>query len=125
EGRRLFGETTPSEMQNKFQMSVRKPLGVVGLITPWNFPVAIPSWKMMPALISGNTVVIKPATFTPKLVIRLAEILQEAGIPDGVVNVVLGSGSDVGDPLLHHPDVPVISFTGSTETGKDVSLAAA
>jgi alpha-ketoglutaric semialdehyde dehydrogenase len=125
EGRRLFGQTTPSEMRNKFQMSVRKPLGVVGLITPWNFPIAIPSWKMMPALIAGNTVVIKPATFTPKLTIRLAEILQEAGIPDGVVNVVLGSGHEVGDPLLHHPDVSVISFTGSTETGKSVALAAA
>lgn len=125
EGRRLFGETTPSEMRNKFQMSVRQPLGVVGLITPWNFPIAIPSWKMMPALIAGNTVVIKPATFTPKLTIRLAEVLQEAGIPDGVVNVILGSGSAVGDPLMHHPDVPVISFTGSTETGKTISLAAA
>jgi aldehyde dehydrogenase (NAD+) len=125
EGRRLFGQTTPSEMRNKFQMSVRKPLGVVGLITPWNFPIAIPSWKMMPALIAGNTVVIKPATFTPKLTIRLAEILQEASIPDGVVNVVLGTGQEVGNPILLHPDVPVISFTGSTETGKSVALAAA
>jgi len=125
EGRRLFGETTPSEMRSKFQMSVRKPLGVVGLITPWNFPMAIPSWKMMPALIAGNTVVIKPATFTPKLTIRLVEVLEEAGIPAGVVNVVLGTGSEVGDPLLHHPNVPVISFTGSTDTGKSVSLAAA
>jgi aldehyde dehydrogenase (NAD+) len=125
EGRRLFGETTPSEMRSKFQMSVRKPLGVVGLITPWNFPMAIPSWKMMPALIAGNTVVIKPATFTPKLTIRLVEILEEAGIPGGVVNVVLGTGAEVGDPLLHHRDVPVISFTGSTDTGKSVSLAAA
>ena len=125
EGRRLFGETTPSEMRSKFQMSVRKPLGVVGLITPWNFPMAIPSWKMMPALIAGNTVVIKPATFTPKLTIRLVEILQEAGIPDGVVNVVLGTGTEVGDPILHHQDVPVISFTGSTDTGKSVALAAA
>lgn len=125
EGRRLFGETTPSEMRSKFQMSVRKPLGVVGLITPWNFPMAIPSWKMMPALIAGNTVVIKPATHTPKLTVRLVEILEEAGIPAGVVNVVLGTGSEVGEPLLHHPDVPVISFTGSTDTGKSVSLAAA
>lgn len=125
EGRRLFGETTPSEMRNKFQMSVRQPIGVVGLITPWNFPIAIPSWKMMPALIAGNTVVIKPASMTPKLTIRLAEILAEAGVPDGVVNVVLGSGSKVGDPLMHHPDVPVISFTGSTETGKSIALAAA
>lgn len=125
EGRRMFGDTVNSEMRNKFQMSVRKPLGVVGLITPWNFPIAIPSWKMMPALIAGNTVVIKPATHVPLLTIRLAEILQEAGIPDGVVNVVMGSGQDVGEALMHHPDVPVISFTGSTETGKAISLAAA
>jgi aldehyde dehydrogenase (NAD+) len=125
EGRRMFGQTTPSEMRNKFQMSVRKPHGVVGLITPWNFPMAIPSWKMMPAIVAGNTVVLKPATFTPKLSIRLVEVLQEAGIPEGVVNIVLGSGSQVGDPLLNHPDVPVISFTGSTETGKAVAIAAA
>jgi aldehyde dehydrogenase (NAD+) len=125
EGRRMFGQTTPSEMRNKFQMSVRKPHGVVGLITPWNFPMAIPSWKMLPAIVAGNTVVLKPATFTPKLSIRLVEVLQEAGIPDGVVNIVLGSGAGVGDPLLHHPDVPVISFTGSTETGKAVAMAAA
>ena len=125
EGRRMFGETVHSEMRSKFQMSVLKPLGVVGLITPWNFPIAIPSWKMMPALIAGNTVVIKPASFVPKLTIRLVEILQEAGIPDGVVNVVLGSGGEVGDALMQHRDVPVISFTGSTETGKTISLAAA
>lgn len=125
EGRRLFGETTPSEMPNKFQMSIRQPLGVVGLITPWNFPMAIPSWKMMPALIAGNTVVIKPASFVPKSTINLVRILEEAGLPAGVVNVVLGTGSEVGDPLLHHADVPVISFTGSTETGKSVALAAA
>src|SRR5690606_15871305 len=112
EGRRMFGETTPSEMRNKFQMSVRKPLGVVGMITPWNFPMAIPSWKMMPALIAVNTVVIKPASFVPKSTINLVEILMEAGLPDGVVNIVLGSGSEVGDPLLNHPDVPVISFAG-------------
>jgi aldehyde dehydrogenase (NAD+) len=125
EGRRMFGETTPSEMRNKFQMSVRKPLGVVGMITPWNFPMAIPSWKMMPALIAGNTVVIKPASFVPKSTINLVEILMEAGLPDGVVNIVLGSGEDVGNAIMHHPDVPVISFTGSTETGKTIALAAA
>ncbi len=125
EGRRMFGQTTPSEMRNKFQMSVRKPHGVVGLITPWNFPMAIPSWKMMPAIIAGNTVVLKPATFTPKLSIRLVQVLEEAGLPEGVVNLVLGSGSKVGEPLLNHPDVPVISFTGSTETGKAVAMAAA
>ncbi len=125
EGRRMFGQTTPSEMRNKFQMSVRKPHGVVGLITPWNFPMAIPSWKMMPAIIAGNSVVLKPATFTPKLSIRLVEVLEEAGLPDGVVNIVLGSGPNVGDPLLNHPDVAVISFTGSTETGLSVAIAAA
>lgn len=125
EGRRMFGQTTPSEMRNKFQMSVRKPHGVVGLITPWNFPMAIPSWKMMPAIIAGNTVVLKPATFTPKLSVRLVEVLEEAGLPAGVVNIVLGTGSNVGDPLLNHPDVPVVSFTGSTETGKAVAIAAA
>lgn len=125
EGRRMFGDTVQSEMRNKFQMSVRKPLGVVGLITPWNFPMAIPSWKMMPALIAGNTVVIKPASFVPKLTIRLVEILEEAGIPEGVVNVVLGTGGEVGNALMQHPDVPVISFTGSTATGKVISLAAA
>ncbi len=125
EGRRMFGQTTPSEMRSKFQMSIRKPHGVVGLITPWNFPMAIPSWKMMPAIIAGNTVVLKPATFTPKLSIRLVEVLQEAGIPDGVVNIVLGTGSKVGEPLIQHPDVPVISFTGSTETGNAVAIAAA
>ncbi|MBA2290488.1 MAG: aldehyde dehydrogenase family protein, partial [Chloroflexia bacterium] len=104
---------------------IRKPLGVAGLITPWNFPMAIPSWKMMPAIIAGNTVVLKPATYTPKLSIRLVEVLEEAGLPCGVVNIVLGSGSDVGDPLAVHPDVPLISFTGSTETGIGVATDAA
>ncbi|HYH13167.1 MAG TPA: aldehyde dehydrogenase family protein [Thermomicrobiales bacterium] len=125
EGRRMFGQTTPSELRNKFNMSVRKPLGVAGMITPWNFPMAIPSWKMTPALIAGNTVVFKPATYTPKLAIRFVEVLQEAGIPDGVVNLVLGSGSEVGDPLVAHPDVPLLSFTGSTETGVRVATEAA
>jgi aldehyde dehydrogenase (NAD+) len=106
-------------------MSVRRPIGVVGLVTPWNFPMAIPSWKTLPALIAGNTVVLKPATFTPKLSIRFFQILQEAGIPDGVINIVLGTGSEVGTPIIEHPDVPVISFTGSTETGRDVAVAAA
>lgn len=125
EGRRMFGQTTPSEMRQKFQMSIRKPHGVVGLITPWNFPMAIPSWKIMPAIVAGNTVVLKPATFTPKLSIRLVEILAEAGLPAGVVNLVLGSGDDVGAPLIHHRAVRAISFTGSTKTGRDVALAAA
>ena len=125
EGRRMFGQTTPSELQNKFNMSVRKPLGVAGMITPWNFPMAIPSWKMTPALVTGNTVVFKPATYTPKLAIRFVEILEEAGIPAGVVNLVLGSGSEVGDPLVAHPDVHLISFTGSTDTGIRVATEAA
>lgn len=121
EGRRLHGQTTPSELPNKFQMSVRMPLGVCGLITPWNFPMAIPSWKIFPALIAGNTVVIKPASDTPLSTFNLAQALMDAGLPPGVLNVVTGSGSGVGEPLLRHPDVKVISFTGSTATGRTVA----
>ncbi len=121
EGRRLYGQTTPSELPNKFQMSVRMPLGVCGLITPWNFPMAIPSWKIMPALIVGNTVVIKPASDTPLSVFNLVQCLLDAGLPDGVVNIVTGSGTRVGEPLLRHPDVKVISFTGSTAVGSRVA----
>jgi acyl-CoA reductase-like NAD-dependent aldehyde dehydrogenase len=125
EGRRQFGQTTPSEMPDKFQMSVRQPVGIAGLITPWNFPMAIPSWKMMPALILGNTVVIKPATDTPLSVVNLVKILHEVGLPPGVVNVVTGSGSRVGTPLMSHKDVGVVSFTGSTDVGRRVSEACA
>jgi acyl-CoA reductase-like NAD-dependent aldehyde dehydrogenase len=125
EGRRLFGHTTPSELPNKFQMCVRQPLGVAGLITPWNFPMAIPSWKMMAALISGNTVVLKPATDTPLSAVNLVKTCEEAGIPRGVVNLVTGGGSRVGTPLMTHRDVAVISFTGSTEVGRKVSEACA
>ena len=125
EGRRQWGVTTPSEMPNKFQMCVRQPKGVAGLITPWNFPMAIPSWKMMPALVLGNTVVIKPATDTPLSVYNYVKILEEEGIPPGVVNMVTGSGGSVGSPLMHHKDVSVISFTGSTEIGRKVSEACA
>jgi aldehyde dehydrogenase (NAD+) len=125
EGRRMWGQTTPSEMRNKFQMSVRKPHGVCGIITPWNFPMAIPSWKIFPAIVSGNTVVFKPASFTSRMGLRFVEVLQEAGIPDGVVNLVLGSGENVGDPIVEHPDVPVIGFTGSTESGVSVAVRAA
>lgn len=125
EGRRMFGETTPSELQNKFAMSTRVPLGVVGLITPWNFPMAIPSWKIMPALICGNTCVIKPASETPLLTHRLVEILEEAGLPKGVLNVVYGSGGAVGEPLMTHKDVKLISFTGSTDVGRRVNEACA
>jgi acyl-CoA reductase-like NAD-dependent aldehyde dehydrogenase len=125
EGRRLFGVTTPSELPNKFNMAVRMPLGVAGLITPWNFPIAIPAWKSMAALICGNTVVIKPASLTPLSVVMLAEAFEEAGLPKGVFNVVTGGGKEVGEPLVHHPKVAVISFTGSTDVGRDISVAAA
>jgi len=125
EGRRQFGYTTPSELPNKFNMCVRQPLGVCGMITPWNFPMAIPSWKMMPALVCGNTVVIKPATDTPLSVFNYVKIMEEEGLPAGVVNMVTGSGSKVGSPLMHHKDVRVISFTGSTEVGRKVSEACA
>jgi alpha-ketoglutaric semialdehyde dehydrogenase len=121
EGRRQFGQTTPSELPNKFAMSVRAPLGVCGLITPWNFPMAIPSWKMMPALVCGNTVVVKPAEDTPLSTYHLVQALTEAGLPAGVVNVVNGLGPDAGAPLVHHPDVSIVSFTGSTEVGRIVS----
>jgi aldehyde dehydrogenase (NAD+) len=125
EGRRLFGQTTPSELPDKFMMSVRMPIGVVGAITPWNFPIAIPSWKLCPALVCGNTVVLKPAEDTPFLAERFVELLSEAGVPAGVVNVVHGYGEEVGDALVRHPDVAVITFTGSRETGISVTKAAA
>jgi acyl-CoA reductase-like NAD-dependent aldehyde dehydrogenase len=125
EGRRLFGQTTPSELPDKFNMSVRMPIGVIGVITPWNFPIAIPSWKIAPALVCGNTVVFKPATDTPALGERFVELLVEAGVPAGVVNVVHGGGGAVGDRLVRHPDVPVITLTGSRETGVAVLKAAA
>jgi aldehyde dehydrogenase (NAD+) len=112
-------------MPNKFQMSIRQPLGVCGLITPWNFPMAIPSWKMLPALVSGNTVVIKPAEDAPISTYNLVECLMDAGLPPGVVNIVTGFGPGAGQPLVEHPDVPVLSFTGSTATGKLVNQAAA
>ena len=125
EGRRLFGQTTTSELPNKFCMTVRSPLGVCGLITPWNFPMAIPSWKIMPALICGNTVVLKPATDTPLSSYNLVQVLEEAGVPRGVVNLVTGTGGDVGSPLMRHHDVRAVSFTGSTEIGRKVSQACA
>src|SRR3981081_4460352 len=125
EGRRLFGQTTPSELPNKFAMSVRQSIGSCGLITSWNFPMAIPSWKMMPALISGNTVVLKPAEDTPLSSYHLVQILTEAGVPDGVVNLVSGNGPNAGAPLAEHLDVPVISFTGSTAVGRLIAEACA
>jgi aldehyde dehydrogenase (NAD+) len=125
EGRRLHGQTTPSELPDKFNMSVRMPIGVVGVITPWNFPIAIPSWKIVPALVCGNTVVFKPANDTPALGERFVELLAEAGVPEGVVNVVHGFGREVGDRIVRHPDVPVVTLTGSRETGVAVLKAAA
>lgn len=125
EGRRLFGQTTTSELPSKFCMTVRNPIGVCGLITPWNFPMAIPAWKMMPALICGNTLVIKPAEDTPLSAFNLVKVLEEAGVPPGVVNFVAGFGLEAGAPLTEHSDVPVLSFTGSTEIGRKVAHAGA
>lgn len=125
EGRRLFGQTTPSELPNKFAMSVRQSIGVCGMITPWNFPMAIPSWKMMPALVAGNTVVLKPAEDTPLSSYHLIQALTEAGLPKGVVNLVSGDGPGAGAPLSKHKNVPVMSFTGSTAVGKIIAEACA
>src|SRR5215213_10202825 len=125
EGRRLHGFTTPAEMPDKFAMCVRQPVGLCGLITPWNFPMAIPSWKLIPALVCGNTVVIKPAEDTPLSTINLVKACEEAGIPAGVVNVVTGYGENAGRALVEHPSVPLISFTGSTETGRVVASSCA
>src|SRR5438046_7697796 len=121
EGRRQFGDVVPAELPNKWAMSMRHPVGVVAAITPWNFPFAIPTWKLMPALILGNTIVFKPASYTPLLAVRLLEILEEAGLPKGVLNLVLGSGGDLGDHLVSHPGVDLISFTGSSDTGSHIS----
>ena len=125
EGRRLFGITTPSELQNKFAMSVRMPVGVVGLITPWNFPMAIPSWKLFPALVAGNTCVIKPAEDTPLSTYNLVHALTEAGLPAGVINIVSGLGTTAGAALVEHSDVRAISFTGSSAVGSLIAQRAA
>jgi acyl-CoA reductase-like NAD-dependent aldehyde dehydrogenase len=124
EGRRQYGQTVPSELRDKFAMSVRQPLGVTAMITPWNFPMAIPSWKIAPALICGNTVVFKPATQTPLSAVNFVKVLEEAGIPRGVVNLVTG-GPEVGTVLSTHDDVKVVSFTGSTAVGRVVNQNAA
>ncbi len=125
EGRRLFGKTVHSELPNKSCWAERAPVGVVGVITPWNFPIAIPSWKILPALICGNTVVFKPASDTPMLGAEFVKIFEEAGLPPGVLNLVTGPGSSVGNAIVEHPDVKVISFTGSTESGRQVATIAA
>lgn len=121
EGRRLFGETTPSELPDKFAMSLRVPVGVCGLITPWNFPMAIPTWKIFPALLCGNTVVLKPAEDTPYTAVKLFELLEEAGVPPGVANLVHGVGEEAGAALVRHRDVRLISFTGSTAVGREIA----
>jgi alpha-ketoglutaric semialdehyde dehydrogenase len=125
EGRRQYGQTVPSELRDKFAMSVRQPLGVCAIITPWNFPMAIPSWKIIPALVCGNTVVFKPATLTPLSALNFVKILEEAGVPPGVVNLVTGGGEEIGTVLARHEAVRVVSFTGSTDVGRIVSENAA
>jgi aldehyde dehydrogenase (NAD+) len=124
EGRRMFGDTTPSELPDKWAMSIRQPIGIAGIITPWNFPMAIPCWKIMPALVTGNVVVFKPASDTPHCATLLVELMAEAGVPPGVVNLVTGSGGEVGDAIVENPDVSVISFTGSSATGKGIAVKA-
>jgi alpha-ketoglutaric semialdehyde dehydrogenase len=125
EGRRMFGQTVPAEMPDKFAMSLRQPMGVVGVVTPFNFPMAIPTWKLMPALVTGNTAVFKPSADTPLLGELLVEIFEQAELPAGVLNIVHGSGATVGQRLLEHPDVKIITFTGSKETGIHVARTAA
>ena len=120
EGRRLFGHTVPSELRNKWAMSFRRPIGIAGLITPFNFPLAIPTWKMFPALVCGNAVILKPAEDVPHTCTVLVEILLEAGLPPEVIQLVHGLGESVGKAIVEHPDIPLISFTGSTETGRIV-----
>ena len=124
EGRRLFGFTTPSELKNKFCMTQREPLGIVGLITPWNFPLAIPAWKLAPALICGNTVIFKPSSDTPQSAIELVKILEQTSLPKGVVNLVTGSGEEVGNAIIKHEKIRGISFTGSVETGRFITANA-
>lgn len=123
EGRRMHGQTVPSELPNKAAYVIRRPMGVWGLITPWNFPMAIPTWKIFPAITTGNTIVIKPATDTPATCAKLIEILDKAGVPKGVVNYVTGSGRQVGERLINHPDIKGISFTGSSDVGKHIAEA--
>src|SRR5437762_6287175 len=117
ESRRMNGETIFSELPSNFVYTIKQPLGVVACVTPWNFPVAIPTWKIAPALVAGNTVVFKPATLTPTTAVRIVEIFEAAGLPAGVLNLILGSGSDAGDEIINHPAVKAVSFTGSNEVG--------
>jgi alpha-ketoglutaric semialdehyde dehydrogenase len=125
EGRRLFGPTVPSELPNKFAMAVRQPIGVCGMITPWNFPMAISSWKLLPALVCGNTCVIKPAQDTPLSTFNLVRAFTDAGVPKGVVNIVAGFGPEAGQPIVEHADVRAVSFTGSSNVGRTIGTLAA
>ena len=125
EGRRLLGYTAPVEMPNKFGMAVRDPSGVVGLITPWNFPIAVPSWKIFPALVAGNTIIWKPSPETPAVSAAFVKVFEEAGLPPGVFNLLMAPGADVAKALVNHPEVRVLSFTGSTTTGRSIAEAAA
>ena len=125
EGRRLLGYTAPVEMPNKFGMAVRDPAGVVGLITPWNFPIAVPSWKIFPALVAGNTIIWKPSPETPAISAAFVKVFEEAGLPPGVFNLLLAPGAEVAKSLVSHPGVRVLSFTGSTTTGRAIAESAA
>ena len=125
EGRRMAGETVPSELPDKWAMSIRQPLGIAGIITPWNFPMAIPCWKMMPALVTGNVVIFKPSSDTPHCATLLVELMAEAGFPPGVVSLITGGGAEVGNAIVDNPDVDVISFTGSSATGAQIAEGAA
>jgi acyl-CoA reductase-like NAD-dependent aldehyde dehydrogenase len=125
EGRRLLGYTAPVEMPNKFGMAVRDPAGIVGLITPWNFPIAVPSWKIFPALVAGNTVIWKPSPETPAISAAFVKVFEEAGVPAGIFNLLLAPGAEVAKALVSHPEVRVLSFTGSTSTGRAIAESAA
>lgn len=120
EGRRLLGNTTPSELPDRFAMTIKRPIGVVGVITPWNFPIAIPSWKLFPAIAAGNAVIFKPSSDTPRCGIRLVELLERSGLPKGVINLVTGSGDSVGTALTKNPKTRALSFTGSRDTGAEI-----
>src|SRR5436190_868650 len=124
EGRRMFGDTVPSELPDKWAMSIRQPIGIAGIITPWNFPIALPCWKVVRALVAGNTVVFKPASDTPHCAVLLVELIAEAGFPAVSVNLVTGAGGEVGDAIVDNPDVGVISFTGSSDTGRHIATRA-
>jgi alpha-ketoglutaric semialdehyde dehydrogenase len=125
EGRRLLGYTAPVEMPNKFGMAIRDPSGVVGLITPWNFPIAVPSWKIFPALVAGNTIIWKPSPETPAISAAFVKVFEEAGLPPGVFNLIMAPGAEVAKALVSHPEVRVLSFTGSTSTGRAIAESAA